>query len=232
MIIGCPSFVRLSSGVCQQFTLDNISSLTNGWNFTKLIRNDPSTVLFQSCSKISCPCWILVAMATKRTNLKKKYWVVLKIVWHKWSLGDPLPRLFKSYWSLPVGGTSFYYHLAKNYWADLKIILHKWSLDDHVSNKIVLMVLIPWKTWTPGDGPVFLMYKNGKNIKKIFLSETAGSIWKLYGTNSPLMSLYHDCSNHIDPLKNMAPWDQGQFYLCIYIGKAFKKLMGGFKNLV
>ena len=34
-------------------------------------RNDPWTIPSQSCSKISIPCRILVAMAAKMKNLKK-----------------------------------------------------------------------------------------------------------------------------------------------------------------
>ena len=73
-------------------------------------QNDPWVVPFQSCSTNSIPCRILVDMATKRKNFKnlvKNYWSDFKIIWYKWSLGGPLPKLFKTW--LPGGVSSFSY---------------------------------------------------------------------------------------------------------------------------
>ena len=58
---------------------------------------------------ISIPCRTRVAMATKKKFLKKTLkncWADLKIIWpgSKWSLGDPLPRLFKLYCSVEEYG--------------------------------------------------------------------------------------------------------------------------------
>ena len=69
----------------------SINNLLTRWIFTKLHWYDPWVVLFQSCSKKSISCRILVAMAI---SLVKNYWSDFKIIWYKWPLGDPLPNLF------------------------------------------------------------------------------------------------------------------------------------------
>ena len=60
----------------------------------RLHKNDPWVVAFQSCSKNSIPCTILVAMATngKLQKLLVKNCSEFKIIRYKCSLGDPIPR--------------------------------------------------------------------------------------------------------------------------------------------
>ena len=62
-------------------------------------RNDPRTIPSQSCSKISIPCRILVAVAAKMKNLKnllnKNYWADFKRIRYQCSLGDPQPNMFE-----------------------------------------------------------------------------------------------------------------------------------------
>ena len=66
--------------------------------FTGMI---PGAVPFQSCTRNFIPYRILVAVATKRKSLKNllvkscMQWSDFKIIWYRWSLGDPLPKLFK-----------------------------------------------------------------------------------------------------------------------------------------
>ena len=92
-----PDYEILSpSDVCQQFLLTtfpkplgrispNFIGMIHGWSPFKVVKK-------------SIPGRILVAMATKRKNFKnlaKNYWSDFKIIWCKWSLSDPLPKLFK-----------------------------------------------------------------------------------------------------------------------------------------
>ena len=50
MIVGCPSSSFVVVVRRPQLVSKDISSLTNGWIWTKLERNDPSLVLFNNCS--------------------------------------------------------------------------------------------------------------------------------------------------------------------------------------
>ena len=75
--------------------------------------------------------------------LGQKYWPDLKIIWHKCSLGDLLPRLFKLIRSIEKHGRqgrglfSLYVHckifknlLVQKHLPDLKFIWHRCSLGD------------------------------------------------------------------------------------------------------
>ena len=91
-IVSLPSFVVRQQFVYKQQTIR--------WIVTRLYRTDPWVVPFQSCSKNSISCRIVVAIIGKKEKLLKNllvknYWSDFKIIWYKWSLGDPLPKLLK-----------------------------------------------------------------------------------------------------------------------------------------
>ena len=99
VILLCPSsIVSLPlSVVRQQFVY---KQQTIRWIVTKLYRTNPWVVPFQSCSKNSISCRIVVAIICKKEKLLKNllgknYWSDFKIIRYKWSLGDPLPNLLK-----------------------------------------------------------------------------------------------------------------------------------------
>ena len=104
-----PAYVecRMSDVVRPHF-LNNISSETTGWKLMKLGWDIPWMVPYQSCSKNSIPWRTLVAMATKVKNFKnlllKNHWSNFKIISQKWSLGGPLPKLFKEFWYIKKHG--------------------------------------------------------------------------------------------------------------------------------
>ena len=83
----------------QTIGLNLFLTKTTGCIVTKLQRNDPQVVSFQLCSKNLISCRILVAMATRMKNFKivyvKNYWSDFQNILYKWSLDDPLPKLFK-----------------------------------------------------------------------------------------------------------------------------------------
>ena len=68
--------------------------------------------------------------------------------------------------------------------------------------KIVQIFPICWKTWPPG-GEACFPYTSIVKTLKIFLSKSTGPIWKLFCTNVHWGTLYQDCSNISDWLKNM-----------------------------
>ena len=82
-------------------------------------------------------------------------------------------------------------------------------------NKIVQIFPIRWKTWPPGGGSCFPYTCIVKTLK-IFLSKSTSPIWKLFCINVPWGTLYQDCSNISDPLKNMAARGGACFrFMCI-----------------
>ena len=99
VILLCPSsIVSLPSSVVRQQFVYKQQAIR--WIVTKLYRTDPWVVPFQSCSKNSISCIIVVAIIGKKAKLLKNllvknYWSDFKIIWYKWSLGDPLPKLLK-----------------------------------------------------------------------------------------------------------------------------------------
>ena len=140
---------RSPSVVCRTSTstlsLNNISSETTGWKLMKLGWDIPWMVPYQNCSKNFIPWRTLVAMATKVKNFKnlllKNHWSNFKIISQKWSLGGPLPKLFKEFWYVKKHGRqgrgqfslygyieNFENLLLQNYWSNFKIISQKLSL--------------------------------------------------------------------------------------------------------
>ena len=134
--------VRRMSDVVRPHFLNNISSETTGRKLTKLGWGIPWMVPYQSCSKNSIPWRTLVAMATKVKNFKnlllRNHWLNLKIISQKWSLGGPLPKLFKEIWYIKKHGRqgrgqfslygyieNFENLLLQNYWSNFKIISQK-----------------------------------------------------------------------------------------------------------
>ena len=117
---------------------------------TKLHRNDPWLVLFQSCSNGSGPLHIWVTGAKNRfltKNLKnllvRNHWTDFNIILKKCSFGDPLPRLFKQFgfvkkhgrqgrglFSLYIYIENFKNLLVRNHWTDFNIILQKCFFSD------------------------------------------------------------------------------------------------------
>ena len=90
--------------VRKQFLQTSSPTIRTTWpNPTKFHRNVPCMVLFRIPSKKSIPCRTLVAMATKRKNLKN---LLLQngpmdfiVIWYECSLGGPLLDSLNKFWS-------------------------------------------------------------------------------------------------------------------------------------
>ena len=107
---------------------------------------------------VSCPGWFSFKFV-QRFQFHAEFWFPWQpkgtkscqkllgsfvIIWHKWSLGDTLPRLFKLYWSvknMAARGQGQFFPLYVSIGKVLKIFLskstgqmeiicHKWSLGD------------------------------------------------------------------------------------------------------
>ena len=72
--------------------------------------------------------------------LLQNYWPDFEVIWHSYSLGGPLPRLFKLFrfvkkmaargrglFALYVYNENFKQLLLQNYWPELKVICHRGS---------------------------------------------------------------------------------------------------------
>ena len=88
---------RMSSSVCQRFLqttflpkplggiLPNFTGMILRWSPFKVVKKFP----------FHADYWLPWQPKGKTRNLVKNYGADLKIIWHKWPLGDPLPRFLE-----------------------------------------------------------------------------------------------------------------------------------------
>ena len=75
----------MMSVIRQQFSLNNISSLTNRWIVTKFNRNDPWVSPFKVVQRIqfNSKFWLLWQPKGKLLKICQNYWSDFKIIWYK-----------------------------------------------------------------------------------------------------------------------------------------------------
>ena len=112
--------------------------------------------------------------------------------------------------------------LVRNHWIDFNIILQKCSFGNPLPRLFKPFGFIK-KHGRQGVGLIFPIYLYRK-LKKSS-SETTGPISIYFCRNVPLVTLYQDCSSHLDLSKNMAARGRGSFFLYIYIKNLIIRLV-------
>jgi len=192
------SGVRRSGVRASTISLNNISSETAYWILTKLHRNDPWVVLYQSCSNRFTLNYVRktsndIFSWTTNGNLTKLNrndpWVV---PYHRCSN--------RSSWLHKSRGQyiGFKYKTFKNLfvWNYKAQSFHVWYIASSRGSLPKLFKLCPWGQNWPHPG--------GHNFTLIYLRQTSNDIFSLttYGNltkhhrNDPWVVPYQSCSNH------------------------------------
>ena len=139
------------------------------------------------------------------------WWPSTKIVQAIWIRQKTWPPWGRAYFPYIIYIENFKNLLVRNHWTDFNIILQKCSFGDPLPRLFKPFGFVK-KHGRQGAGLIFPIYLYRK-LKKIFLSETTGLISIYFCRNVPLVTLYQDCSSHLDSSKNMAARGWGLFSL-------------------
>ena len=156
------------------------------WSSTKIVQ------VIVICHKTWPPGGVayfphIIYIENLKNLLIRNHWTDFHIILQKCSFGDLLPRLFKPFGFVKKHGRqgwglfSLYIYienlknlLVRNHWTDFHIILHKCFFGDPLPRLFKPFGFVK-KHCRQGMALIFPIYLYRK-LKKIFLSETTGSI--------------------------------------------------------
>ena len=139
------------------------------------------------------------------------WWPSTKIVQAIWIRQKTWPPGGRAYFPYIIYIEKFKNLLVRNHWTDFNIILQKCSFGDPLPRLFKPFGFVK-KHGRQGAGLIFPLYLYRK-LKKSSCQKPLDRFPYTFAGNVPLVTLYQDCSSHLDSSKNMAVRGRGLFSL-------------------